>query len=251
MTPKLFADTSDVEEIKKLDAAGLVDGITTNPVIVGQYAGSEDPVKYYQKLLAEFPEKAVSIQLLDSTVDNMVQQGIMFSELGPNVIVKVPFLPNMVALEVAKRLHEKKIKTNITALMKYDQAILSMKALAPIGPAYVSLFFNRIRRKGDPLREISRTREFIDKFGFQTEIISGSIHSGTDVYDAWISGSHIVTATPKIIYSMEEDDRTMEFINQSRTAWDNFIAKRQALFITKSKNKKSVPSSNGKQTVRT
>jgi len=243
MTPKLFADTSDLGEIKKLNAAGLVDGITTNPVIIAQNAGNEDPVKYYQKLIAEFPEKAISIQLLDDTVDNMFEQGIMFSELGPNVVVKVPFLPNLVALEVARRLHAKKIKTNITALMKFDQAILSMKALAPNGPAYVSLFFNRIRRTSDPKIEIAKTREFIDQFSFQTEIISGSIHSGQDVLDAWISGSHIVTATPKVIHSMENDTRTVEFINQSREAWDDYIFK--------SKVRKSTLSPNGKHTART
>src|SRR3989344_2843890 len=239
MAPKLFADTSDLNEIKKLNAAGLVDGITTNPVIVAQNAGHEDPVKYYQKLLLEFPEKAVSIQLLDDTVNNMVEQGVMFSELGSNVVVKVPFLPNLVALEVAKRLHSKKIKTNITALMKFDQAILSVKSLAPEGPTYVSLFFNRIKRTTDPKNEIAKTREFIDQFDFKTEIISGSIHSGQDVFDSWTSGSHIVTATPKVIHSMEEDNRTIEFINQSREAWDNYIAK--------NKTRKSMASSNGKQ----
>lgn len=237
-SPKLFADTSSISDIAKLLRAGLVDGITTNPVIVAQNAGNEDPLKYYQKLLQEFPDKAVSIQLLDDNVDNMVEQGILFSELGPNVVVKVPFLPDLVALEVAKRLHEKKIKTNITALMKSDQAILSMKALSPIGPAYVSLFFNRIRRRGDPLLEINKTREFIDKFSFQTEIISGSIHSGDDVYDAWFAGSHIVTATPKVIYSMEEDDRTIEFINQSRQAWNNIVSQ--------SKHRKTSLPPNGK-----
>lgn len=240
--PKLFADTSNIADITKLLKAGLVDGITTNPVIVAQYAGNEDPVKYYQKLINEFPDKNISIQLLDDTVENMVEQGLMFSELGPNIIIKVPFLPDMVALEVAKKFYEKKIKTNITALMKADQALLSIKALAPLGPTYVSLFFNRIKRKTDPLKEISQTREFIDKFGFKTEIISGSIHSGNDVYDAWMAGSHIVTATPKVIYSMEEDDRTMEFIGQSRTAWDNFISQ--------NKSKKTSLSPNGKHPAR-
>lgn len=242
MIPKLFADTSNISDISKLSKGGLVDGITTNPVIVAQNAGTEDPIKYYQKLIQEFPDKPISIQLLDDIVENMIEQGLMFSELGENIVIKVPFLPNIVALEVAKRLHEKKIKTNITALMNADQAVLSMKALAPIGPTYVSLFFNRIRRAGDPLREIKRAREFIDKFGFQTQIISGSIHSGNDVIDAWMAGSHIVTATPKVVYSMEEDDRTMEFINQSRSAWDDFISK--------SKSKKNTISPNGKQPAR-
>lgn len=240
--PKLFADTSNISDILKLLKAGLVDGITTNPVIVAQNAGSEDPIKYYQKLIHEFPDKNISIQLLDDTVQNMIEQGLMFSELGPNIIIKVPFLPNMVALEVAKNLSDKKIKTNITALMKADQALLSIKALAPLGPSYVSLFFNRIRRKGDPRKEITQTREFIDKFGFGTEIISGSIHSGNDVYDAWMAGSHIVTATPKVIYSMEQDERTMEFIDQSRTAWDGFISQ--------NKSKKTTASQNGKHLAR-
>lgn len=240
--PKLFADTSNIADISKLLKAGLVDGITTNPVIIAQNAGNENPIKYYQKLIMEFPDKPISIQLLDDSLENMIEQGLMFSELGSNIVIKVPFLPKMVALEVAKRLHEKKIKTNITALMKSDQAMLSMKSLAPSGPSYVSLFFNRIKRKGDPLEEINRTREFIDKFGFKTEIISGSIHSGSDVYDAWMAGSHIVTATPKVIYSMEEDERTIEFINQSRSAWDNFISQ--------TKSKKTPLSPNGKQPAR-
>mgnify|MGYP003112409210 FL=1 len=39
----IFLDTADIEEIRKRDASGLIDGVTTNPTLIRKSGG--DPVE--------------------------------------------------------------------------------------------------------------------------------------------------------------------------------------------------------------
>ena len=36
MTMKIFADTANVEDIKKINELGIIDGVTTNPTLVAR-----------------------------------------------------------------------------------------------------------------------------------------------------------------------------------------------------------------------
>ena len=224
--PKIFADTSSIEEIEALVNLGIVSGITTNPLIVAKEAKEQEPNDYYQKLTKKFPNLPISIQLLDEGLEDLLSQARKYAKIAPNVVVKIPMFSGGKGLKLISTLTQENIPTNVTALMTADQAALSLVAGKGSGPQYVSLFYNRIKDGGgNPEKEIKATREMIDKFGSRAEIIAGSIRSGEDVYKAATFGAHIITVAPKVIWSMIEHPKSAEFISQSQKAWDEFIAK--------------------------
>ena len=225
--PKIFADTSDIKEIEALKKLGIIHGITTNPLIVAKEAGNESPIKYYQELAVRFPDLPISIQLLDSPLDELLELSKAYAALSSNIVIKIPMFTDGRGLTILSTLSSEGIKTNITGLMTTEQVALSLLAGAGIGPTYVSLFFNRIKDGGgNPQYEISRTKQLIKGLNFSAEIIVGSIRRGQDVVDAMIAGTHIVTVTPKVLWEMIEHPKTVEFIVQSQEAWNQLLSKK-------------------------
>jgi len=228
-TPTLFADTSDIKEIKQLMELGIFDGITTNPIIVAEQAGKNEPAKQYQKIIDEFPDYPVSIQLLDNDVPTLIQQGKDYAAISPNVVIKVPMFGNGKGLTVIRGLMDEGININVTAMMSAEQALLATMAGRTEdknGPAYLSLFFNRIKDGGgNPMVEIEETRRLIDNYNLDSRIIAGSIRKPSDVYDAIIAGTHIVTVPPKIVWEMIKDQQSEKFIDQAQSAWEKLTSK--------------------------
>lgn len=220
--PKLFADTSRISEIEKLLEFGFICGITTNPVIVANEAKSIEPNGYYKDLAKRFPDLPISIQLLDEDVPTLVKQAHTYTTISPNIVIKVPMFGDGRGLTAVSQLVKDDIRVNVTALMNAEQALLVLMAGNGKGPAYLSLFFNRIKDGGgNPQNEIKRSRALVDGLGSNSEIITGSIRRGSDVYEAVVAGTHIVTVQPKVIWEMVHHDKSVEFINQSQEAWEN------------------------------
>lgn len=225
--PKIFSDSSNIEEIEILIDLGIISGITTNPLIVAREAGDFEPNEYYQKLAKRFPALPISIQLLNDSIENLLSQARKYAKISPNIVVKIPMFADGKGLRLISTLAEEGIPTNVTAVMSANQAALSLIAGRGKGPQYISLFYNRIKDGGgDPEKEITSVRNVIDHFESDSEIIAGSIRSGEDVYKASICGAHIITVAPKIIRSMIEHSKSIEFINQSQKAWEDFIFKK-------------------------
>lgn len=219
---KLFADTSKVSELKKLLELGIFHGVTTNPLIVASEAGEGDPKTYYEKLVKEFPDLPVSIQLLDEPIENLLEQARIYASISPNVVIKVPMFGDGKGINLLSKLTREGIKVNVTGMMTAEQLLLTL--MVDPGPSYVSLFFNRIKDGGgNPQKEISHSRELIEKLGSSAEIIVGSIRKPDDVREAMIAGGHIVTVTPKIIWEAVQHPKSDEFIRQSQEAWENLI----------------------------
>jgi len=229
--PKLFADTSDLNELKSLLGLGIFSGITTNPLIVAREAGKANPSSYYEKIAVSFPNIPVSISLLDEPIEMLIKHAEEYASIAPNVVVKVPMFENGKALIIIRELVTRGIKVNCTALMKKEQTLLTLlagKTDKSPGPSYISLFFGRIKDFGsNPINEIKRSRDMIDKICPNTEIITGSIRDGSAVFEAIDAGAHIVTVPPKIIWEMIKHPKSSEFIKQSQTEWENYLKSRK------------------------
>lgn len=242
----LFADTSNIPEIDELMALGLFTGITTNPLIVAKQAVDAKPSDYYKKLQQRYPNLPISIQLLDEPLEDLLEHAREHASLGPNIVVKVPMFPDRRGLDLLPRLIDENIKTNVTALMSAEQMLAVLNAGEGQGPTYASLFFNRIKDgSGNPVLEIDRSRQLIDKIGSPTKIITGSIRNPKDVFDAFQAGAHILTVPPAIVRQMDIQDayntsyvptktspvtreqiehpESVRFISESQEAWEDYL----------------------------
>lgn len=228
--PKFFADTSSISEIEKLRSIIPIHGITTNPVIVAAEAGKTNAMSYYKALAERFPALPVSIQLLDEDEETLVKQAHRYASIAPNIVVKVPMFEDGRGLAVISQLVKDGITVNVTALMTAEQLLLAWLAGSNSrnrGPAYLSLFFNRIKDGGgNPQAQIRRSRKLLEQFGSDSEIIVGSIRKPEDVLAAIVSGAHIVTITPSVLWKMIPHAKSTEFIRQSQAAWEEVTGSR-------------------------
>ncbi len=235
---KYFADTALISEIKRLMGLGIFNGITTNPSIIAKEAKGVDPGAYILEIARMFPDVPVSVQMLNGKLPDLVEAAINIAAIAPNVVVKIPAFCDLQgaagtedgkALQLIAELKGKGIKKNVTALMSAEQAVCYIMAGERAGEEiqFVSLFFNRIKDgKGDPCREIANTREFIERHGFNTEIIAGSIRIKEDIREAQMSGAHVVTIPPKVFWEkVLAHPQSKRFIDEAQTNYQEAFNK--------------------------
>jgi len=67
---KLFVDTADVSEIRKLNELGIVDGVTTNPTLI---AKSGRPIREVLAEICDLVDGPVSGETVSTDAEGMVR----------------------------------------------------------------------------------------------------------------------------------------------------------------------------------
>ena len=209
---KIFIDSSDVKEIKKWDAQGVVDGVTTNPSIMLK-DGAYDMEESTRRVCAMMGERPVSIEVTTNDHAEMIRQGRQFASWGANVVVKIPVVNEFgeSSLGVIHTLNREGIRVNATAILAFNQAMLAAKA----GATYVSIFAGRIADEGgDSSAVIRNVRHWLDEWGCRAEIIVGSMRGPVDIQNAALAGAHIVTVPPQFLPKMIDHKYTRDTVRQ-------------------------------------
>jgi transaldolase len=191
---KFFIDTANVEEIRKTNDLGLLDGVTTNPTLVSK-EGRE--FKGLIKEICSIVDGPVNAEVVSTHAEGMIHEARDLVKLADNIVVKIPLIEE--GLKAVKILFSEGIKTNVTLCFSPTQALMAAKA----GAAYVSPFVGRlddISSTGMDLVEQIIT--IYDNYGFDTEIIVASIRNPTHVVDAALMGADIATIPYKVIQQL-------------------------------------------------
>ncbi len=191
---KFFIDTANVEEIRKTNDLGLLDGVTTNPTLVSK-EGRE--FKGLIKEICSIVDGPVNAEVVSTDAEGMINEAKDLVKLADNIVVKIPLIEE--GLKAVNVLAAEGIKTNVTLCFSPTQALMAAKA----GAAYVSPFVGRlddISSTGMDLVEQIIT--IYDNYGFETEIIVASIRNPTHVVDAALMGADIATIPYKVIQQL-------------------------------------------------
>lgn len=188
---KFFIDTANVEEIKKANALGLLDGVTTNPSLVSK-EGRE-----FKELITEIcgiVDGPVNAEVVSKDAEGMIKEAKELVKLADNIAVKIPLIEE--GLKATKALSGEGIKTNVTLCFSPIQALMAAKA----GAAYISPFIGRLddlsQRGMDLVEQIAA---IYDNYGFDTEVIVASIRNPVHVLDAALVGADIATLPYKVM----------------------------------------------------
>ena len=214
---EIFLDTANTDQIAEILEWGIIKGVTTNQKIFLNEKGCnfEKQSKKILKMVSPYP---VSLEGPNS-LDELLKTAREYSKWGKNVVIKVPMLPDGSGLKAVKVLEGEGIKTNVTAMMSVNQAMLAIEA----GASYASLFFNRIRDSGsDPTEVVKQSRAIIDNGGFKTKLIVGSIRNPSDVEEIASANPHIITIPYKILKQMPYHERTVSTLEEFDKAWEEF-----------------------------
>ena len=191
---KIFLDTANVEAIKKYNDMGLVDGVTTNPTLLSKEKGNPAEIMHEIVRIVKGP---VSLEVVGTAYDSMIEEAHRLKKYGPNVIVKVPMIPE--GLKAVKKLKEEGISTNVTLVFSANQAVLAAKA----GASYVSPFIGRLDDAGqDGMTLIREIVQIFNNYRFDTNVLVASVRHPMHVVDAGKIGAHVVTLPPDILGKM-------------------------------------------------
>ena len=210
---KLFLDTADIEEIRTVNAWGVLDGVTTNPTLFGKTKGmTYDEVL---QLICKITPGPVSAEVVADDVDGMLGEGRHFAKLADNIVVKVPM--SETGLEAMARFKAEGIKTNCTLIFTANQGLLAAKA----GASLLSPFVGRL----DDINEegmtvIQELSEIIRFHELDSEVLAASIRHPRHVTDSAIAGAHIATLPFKVFQQMVHHPLTDKGIVQFKRDWE-------------------------------
>lgn len=191
---KIFLDTANLKAINTYNDMGLVDGITTNPTLLAKE--DQNPAELMREIV-KIVKGPVSLEVIATETDEMLEEAHKLKKFGQNVIVKIPMTAN--GMKAVRKLKEDGINTNVTLVFSSNQAILAAKA----GASYVSPFIGRLDDIGNEgMILIKEIMQIFRNYQFKVEVLVASIRHPIHVIEAGMIGADIVTLPPEILGKM-------------------------------------------------
>ncbi len=210
---RFFADTADIVEIRDLQNANLIQGVTTNPTLV-QRAGRKDFTKCMEEI-CDIVEGPVSAEVTSPTYLEMVKQGIELATIAHNIVVKLPC--DIEGMKACKTLSDKGIEVNMTLCFSVAQYTLASNA----GARYVSPFIGRLDDNfQDGIGLIKSIYSFKKKSGDGPDILAASIRGVGHINDAAEAGADIVTVPASTIFNCMKNTLTIDGIKRFKDDWN-------------------------------
>jgi len=210
---KFFIDTANLEDIKRAEKLGVIDGVTTNPSLVAKEGDIDFKTRI--KEICEVVDGPVSAEVIGLKTEEMVKEARELAKIASNVVVKIPM--TMEGLKAVKILSKENIKTNVTLIFSANQALLAAKA----GATYASPFIGRLDdRSHTGMELIEDIVTIYDNFDMKTEIISASIRHPLHVKEAALAGADIATIPFNVIETLSKHPLTDIGIERFLDDWN-------------------------------
>ena len=211
MSTKIFCDIADFNLIKNFNKKNIVKGFTTNPSLMRK-AGAKDYETYCKKILKICKKKPLSFEVFGDDYKSMIEQGLKISSWANNIYVKVPIVnsKNNFTGKVIKKLNEKGIKLNITAVYSANQTKKILKVINKKTKVIISIFAGRAADTGkDPIPELKESIRIAKKYK-NVQILWASVREPYNFLQAKKLGCHIITIPPSIIEKIEKFGKTFD-----------------------------------------
>src|SRR3989338_3442957 len=217
---KIFLDSGDPAETREaIKLLGFLDGQTTNPSLVAknpETAGKKftkpEIFDFYKKVVTEvsglIPDGSVSIEVyadMDTTADQMLEQGRDFYKWIPNAHIKYPTTSE--GIIAAERSVKEQMRVNMTLVFSQGQAaaVHAPTRDGKIGQVFFSPFVGRLDDRGENGMDL--VKNICDMYRQQdshVEVLTASVRNLEHFKYALALGSDIITSSLKIIKEWAE-----------------------------------------------
>ena len=189
---KFFLDTANLNEIREAASFGFADGVTTNPTLISK-EGNVD-FKHHIAAICEIVQGPVSAEVTSQDREGMVREGLDYSKIAPNVVIKCPLTRE--GLKATRELSDQGIRINVTLCFSAAQAVLAAKA----GASFISPFLGRLDDIGqNGLVLLQEIIEIYQNYSWKTEVLAASLRHPIHVIEAARLGADIATMPFKVI----------------------------------------------------
>lgn len=205
---EFFIDTAIVDEVREINAWGVLSGVTTNPSLV---ASSGRDFREVIQEIAGLVGGAISAEVTSLDAEEMIGEGREVAQWSEHVVVKLPLTP--AGLQACRALTNDGIKTNVTLCFSVPQALLAARA----GATYISPFAGRVDDIGwDGIELIRQIKEAYVLGDISTKVLAASIRHPTHVVQAALAGADVATIPYKVFTQMVKHPLT-------QTGLDGFL----------------------------
>jgi len=189
---KFFLDTANLNEIREAASFGFADGVTTNPTLISK-EGNVD-FKQHIAAICEIVQGPVSAEVTSQDKEGMVREGLEYSKIAPNVVIKCPLTRD--GLKATRELSDQGIRINVTLCFSAAQAVLAAKA----GASFISPFLGRHDDIGqNGLVVLQEIIEIYQNYSWKTEVLAASLRHPIHVIESARLGADIATMPFKVI----------------------------------------------------
>ncbi len=209
---QFFIDTANISEIKRINAWGILDGVTTNPSLIAKESGK--PFEAIIEEICAIVDGPISAEVISMEAPQMIEEGKKLAKIHKNVVVKLPLIPE--GLKACKALSAEGIRTNVTLCFSATQGLMAAKA----GATYVSPFVGRlddINLVGMEL--IEDLVQIFANYDLETKVLSASIRSPRHVTESALAGAHVATIPTKVFDQMIQHPLTDKGIEGFMADW--------------------------------
>jgi transaldolase len=209
---EIFLDSSDIKEIRGLNKANLIDGITTNPSLL---ASANTNFKTLLKEICSEIKGPVSAEVTSPDIPSMLKEAEVLRKIAKNIVIKVPLTWN--GLQACQILSSKRIKVNVTLCFTPAQALLAAKA----GATYISPFIGRLDDIGENgVQLIEDIKKIFNNYkNIKTKILSASIRSVEHFNAVAAIGSDVATIPVKVFKELHKHPLTDKGIDIFAADW--------------------------------
>jgi len=209
---QFFIDTANIEAIKKYNAWGVVNGVTTNPSLIAK-EGSNLATKV--KEIAKIVKGPISVETLSNDLEGMLNEARHYTTWSSNIVIKLPCSEN--GLKACYKLSNEGIAVNMTLVFSTAQFLLAAKA----GAKLISPFIGRLDDIGeDGMSMIKELTEINKHYDLKTKIVVASIRHPRHVIEAAKLGAHIATIPPDVLEKMIKHPLTDNGIEKFLKDWE-------------------------------
>ena len=170
---------------------GAIDGVTTNPSLLSK---GGLPTKKAIQQICEIVDGPISAEVLATDTTEILKEGRELAKIHPNVVVKVPLIPD--GLKAVRAFAKEGIKTNVTLCFSATQAIFAAKA----GASFISPFIGRLDDISEEgMQLIENIVKIYENYDYATEVLVASVRHPMHVVQAAVIGADICTVPFKVI----------------------------------------------------
>ena len=123
---KFFIDTANIDEIKRINALGVLDGVTTNPSLIAKETGK--PFEQIIEEICGIVDGPISAEVIGLEAPGMIEEGRRLSKIHKNVVVKLPLIAELGLGDVDQARVARGERVDVEALLSADDHELARRA---------------------------------------------------------------------------------------------------------------------------
>lgn len=207
----VYADGADIDGMVEMAKRGFVQGFTTNPTLMKK-AGITSYTDFVQNVVKEIPDLPISFEVFADDFEMMEREALKLSGYGEHIFVKIPVTNSrgVSSVPLIKRLSQKGVNLNVTAVFTVEQAKDVLNVLEERTENIISVFAGRIADAGvDPE---SIMREVVELCSGKKGVMSlwASCREVFNIVQADRCGVDIITVTNDLLAKLGNLGKDLE-----------------------------------------